>query len=232
MTMALAVFFIVAFIAMCMGNKSPYDSDLGEQMISFVANVLLIPLEYGLASFFLSAVRGERTLKISTLFSGFRDFGRVCGTLLLRFFCILAGTLCCIIPGIVLTYRYAMTPFILCDEPELKFTGALKRSGLLMKGNKADLFWWDCALGAVFAFVTLLFILPCFLFKSSAGEFPVYLMILCGLLFMAVFGGYMIIKNAVYAEFYEKVKGKFEAEQMQSVAVEANDGVADTQKGE
>lgn len=46
-----------------------------------------------------------------------------------------------IIPGIVKTFAYAMTPFILEDNPELSAKAAIDRSVAMMKGHKFDLFY-------------------------------------------------------------------------------------------
>ena len=48
-----------------------------------------------------------------------------------------------IIPGIVKSYSYAMTPYILLDRPELSPTEALKESEKMMNGHKMDLFILD-----------------------------------------------------------------------------------------
>ncbi len=48
-----------------------------------------------------------------------------------------------IIPGIVKSYSYAMTPYILLDRPELSATDAIKESEKMMNGHKMDLFILD-----------------------------------------------------------------------------------------
>ena len=45
-----------------------------------------------------------------------------------------------IIPGIVAAYSYAMTPFILAENPELSASEAMRRSKEMMDGNKWRLF--------------------------------------------------------------------------------------------
>lgn len=46
-----------------------------------------------------------------------------------------------IIPGIVKSFSYAMTPYILEENPELSANEAIDRSRAMMKGHKFDLFW-------------------------------------------------------------------------------------------
>ena len=46
-----------------------------------------------------------------------------------------------IIPGIIKSFSYAMTPYILEDNPELGAVDAIHRSRMMMRGHKFDLFW-------------------------------------------------------------------------------------------
>ena len=46
-----------------------------------------------------------------------------------------------IIPGIIKSLSYAMTPFILEENPELTASEAIHRSRMMMHGHKFDLFW-------------------------------------------------------------------------------------------
>ena len=48
-----------------------------------------------------------------------------------------------VIPGIIKSYSYAMTPYILIDRPELSATDAVKESEKMMNGHKMDLFILD-----------------------------------------------------------------------------------------
>lgn len=52
-------------------------------------------------------------------------------------------TLLFIVPGIVKSYSYAMTPFIMAEHPEMTAKEAIRASQVLMKGHKADLFCLD-----------------------------------------------------------------------------------------
>ena len=48
-----------------------------------------------------------------------------------------------VIPGIIKSYSYAMTSFILKDEPEMKNNAAIEKSMAMMEGNKMKLFMLD-----------------------------------------------------------------------------------------
>ena len=77
---------------------------------------------------------------VSDLFSEFERFGQGFAQRFLRsLYCFLWGLLF-IIPGLVKSYSYAMTPFIMADHPELTASQAIRRSQELMQGNKMDLF--------------------------------------------------------------------------------------------
>ncbi|MBQ7539800.1 MAG: DUF975 family protein [Bacteroidaceae bacterium] len=55
-------------------------------------------------------------------------------------------TLLFIIPGIVKSYSYALTPYILVEKPELSAMEAINESRRLMEGHKADLFILELSL--------------------------------------------------------------------------------------
>lgn len=74
----------------------------------------------------------------------FRDsFGRwgrkVWGMFLMNFFISLWSFLL-IIPGFIKYYAYALTPYILIDNPELSANQAINLSQKMMKGHKFDMF--------------------------------------------------------------------------------------------
>ena len=48
-----------------------------------------------------------------------------------------------VIPGIIKSYSYAMTSFILKDEPEMKNNAAIEKSMAMMENNKMKLFMLD-----------------------------------------------------------------------------------------
>lgn len=54
---------------------------------------------------------------------------------------ILLWALLLIVPGIIKSFAYAMTPYILVDHPEYSASEAIAASEEMMKGHKFDLFW-------------------------------------------------------------------------------------------
>ena len=73
---------------------------------------------------------------IGTLFDYFPQWKTMAAAGFLQFAIVGLGFLLFIIPGIVLGLCYAMTPYILAEEPELKAWEAMKRSKEMMNGNK------------------------------------------------------------------------------------------------
>ena len=67
----------------------------------------------------LGVCRGK-DIDFGVLFEGFQDYGRIFVTMLLQAVYTILWSLLLVIPGIIKSYSYAMTSFILKDEPEMK----------------------------------------------------------------------------------------------------------------
>ena len=113
-----------------------------QQGLGTVASLLLLPLGWGYAVTFLSNARGEEDpFNVSRMFDGYKDFSRIFTTVLLTQIYILLWTLLLIIPGIIKSLSYAMTPFVLRDNPEMKNNEAIELSMKMMNDHKGELFW-------------------------------------------------------------------------------------------
>ena len=111
--------------------------------IPVVGSILVaLPMMYGYAIVMLSVMRGGE-MNIGGLFDGFNDFGRIVGTKLLQAIYTFLWMLLLVIPGIIKSYSYAMTDFILKDEPLLANNAAIEKSMAMMDGNKMKLFLLD-----------------------------------------------------------------------------------------
>lgn len=111
--------------------------------ISYIAVLLVsLPLAYGFTIMLLNVVRGS-DVQLDTMGEGFKDYGRILGTMLLSSVYQFLWMLLLIIPGIIKGYSYALTPYLLKDHPELKFNAAIEESMRLMSGNKMRLFLLD-----------------------------------------------------------------------------------------
>lgn len=111
--------------------------------VSWIATLLVsLPLAYGFTVMLLNVVRGS-DVKLDTMGEGFKDYGRILGTMLLSSVYQFLWMLLLIVPGIIKGYSYALTPYLLKDHPELKFNAAIEESMRLMSGNKMRLFLLD-----------------------------------------------------------------------------------------
>ena len=141
-------------------------------------------LSVGFAAFFLDALRSEKA-SFDSFFKGFTEYlGTKLVSMLLVGIYTFFWTILFYIPGIVKTYSYAMTPYILLDKPELSANEAITDSRMMMRGHKMELFLLDLS----FIGWILLSILT------------------CGILFIYVVP-YM---QAARAEFYRTLKGENE----------------------
>ena len=105
-------------------------------------SLLLLPMSWGVAVAFLEVARGNK-LDLGWLTKGYSRFSEVFLTMLLRQVYVGLWTLLLVVPGIVKSYSYAMTEYILQDDPDCKYDAAICRSMELMQGHKMDLFLLD-----------------------------------------------------------------------------------------
>lgn len=101
-----------------------------------------LPVAYGFTIVMLGVCRGK-DIDFGVLLEGFQDYGRIFVTMLLQAVYTILWSLLLVIPGIIKSYSYAMTSFILKDEPEMKNNAAIEKSMAMMEGNKMKLFMLD-----------------------------------------------------------------------------------------
>ena len=109
--------------------------------ISNILSLLALPLSWGLTVSLLHNHR-EESVDLENLFDGFRGgrYTRVfCALFLMNLFTFLWALLL-IIPGIMKAFSYALTPYIIMDEPELTARQAITRSSEIMQGRRWKLF--------------------------------------------------------------------------------------------
>lgn len=99
-------------------------------------------LELGYARFLLKQHDGKNT-EFNDLFSQFHRYGTGFAQHFLRGLYVALWGILLVIPGIMKSYSYAMTPFILAEHPDLTATQAIEWSEELMEGHKMDLFILD-----------------------------------------------------------------------------------------
>lgn len=104
--------------------------------------LLTLPIIYGFAIVMLNVFKGG-DVDFGVLFEGFQDYGRILGTKLLQGVYTFLWSLLLFIPGVIKHYSYAMTDYILKEEPEMRNNAAIERSMAMMDGYKMKLFMLD-----------------------------------------------------------------------------------------
>jgi len=108
-------------------------------LLAAVYFVLGSVIEAGYARFNMDLV--DRTeAKIETLFTYFYNWKTTAATRFLKTLYCFLWSLLFIIPGIIASYSYAMTGYILAEHPELTASEAIARSKEMMSGNRFRLF--------------------------------------------------------------------------------------------
>ncbi|MBO5129685.1 MAG: DUF975 family protein [Oscillospiraceae bacterium] len=97
-------------------------------------------IEIGYSRFNLDLVSRQRQPEIGTMFGYFPHWKTAAVSMLLRTVYIFLWSLLLIVPGIIASYSYAMTGYILAEHPELTPNDALAHSKELMYGNRLRLF--------------------------------------------------------------------------------------------
>ena len=108
-------------------------------IIAFAQFIIGGTVQLGYCHFLLKQQDGD-PLDVQDLFSQFHRFGAGFLQSFLRNLYILLWSLLLIVPGIIKTFSYAMTPFIMAEHPELTVTEAITASRKMMDGHKFDCF--------------------------------------------------------------------------------------------
>lgn len=109
---------------------------------SIVTAIIGGAAKLGYATFNLNLIDGKPAA-FSDLFSQLNRFGAgFCMNFLVRLYVFL-WSLLFVIPGIIKSYSYAMTPYILTEHPEWSASDAITESKKRMEGNKWRLFCLD-----------------------------------------------------------------------------------------
>jgi uncharacterized membrane protein len=142
-----AIASLIAFIILELFGSSPsfFMDPIPSMVLQGVFSLLLLPLAWGYITFFLRLIRDEN-LDYGHLFDGFNQYFRIFLAELLKGIYILLWALLLIIPGLIKEYSYAMTEFILKDNPEMSGEEAICESMRLMQGHKMQLFLLDLSM--------------------------------------------------------------------------------------
>ena len=110
------------------------------------SNLILIFISFiisvGYAKFNIDLINGEKS-SLEIIFNYFSDWKRILIANLLVMLKTFLWSLLFIIPGIIVSYSYALVPYILAENTTLSETEVLDLSKRMMKGNKWKLFKLD-----------------------------------------------------------------------------------------
>lgn len=101
--------------------------------------IIFGPMYLGYHRAILELVRTKK-VKVSTLFSGFKDFGVAFRAGWLCGIKIFLWSLLLFVPGIIAGIRYSMTFFILADSPDITAREAINKSKDMIEGRKYEFF--------------------------------------------------------------------------------------------
>jgi len=130
--LAVGVCFLFLLVIMVIG---------GIPKIGGLFSVLISgPMMVGLATFSLSLSR-KQDASVSQLFTGFVNFWRSFLGYILVIVFIFLWSLLLIVPGIIAAISYSQTFLILADDGSISARNAIKKSKLIMDGNKKKFFF-------------------------------------------------------------------------------------------
>lgn len=139
-------------------------------LLALVTFIIGGTIQLGYSVYLLKQYHRQET-SIGDLFSQFFRFGTGFAQQFFVNLYTFLWTLLFIVPGIIKIFSYAMTPFILADDPNLTANQAITRSHELMDGHKWELFvlsltfiGWEI-LGALTFGIGLLWVTP---YKNAA----------------------------------------------------------------
>lgn len=134
-------------------SNSGWNEELAGFLVTGASFVILAALLFAAVYFVLGSVVGvgysrfnldlvdrQTEPQMSTLFGYFSHWKTTVAASLLQTVFIILWSLLLIIPGIVASYSYAMTRYILAENPELTASEAIERSKQMMSGNRFRLF--------------------------------------------------------------------------------------------
>lgn len=121
--------------------RSPYNIVVLFNQLTLAFSVFLLPpLWVGYSEFNVRIYRGEPAF-ISDMFStGFSNYWRKVGGILWMQLFIFLWSLLLVIPGIIKSLAYFMTPYILAESENVTATEALKLSMRMTDGYKGEIF--------------------------------------------------------------------------------------------
>ena len=130
----------------------------------------------GYAKYNLNLV-DDKEPKLKDIFSQYDRLGTGFGMQFFRGLFTFLWSLLFVIPGIIASYSYYMTPFILCERSDMTSREAIRESKELMRGNKWRLFClefsfigWELLASGVIGVVIMLIMTPMILADGASVD--------------------------------------------------------------
>ncbi|MDR2590079.1 MAG: hypothetical protein LBC71_03710 [Oscillospiraceae bacterium] len=167
-------------------------------VIPLITLPVSLVLQLGMINVFLKAFRGQE-ISATQLFEGFGKgkFLRNAGGMAWRELWIIIWSMLFVIPGIVKSYSYRLTPYIMIEDADIEATEALKKSMRLTKGYRGKMFLTDIIIGICIGAAV-------FIPSLLIGMVPILAVIL-GPVLLVVFALAPILLGTVEAIYYEKI---------------------------
>lgn len=166
-------------------GRSGYKTPNKLLIFSYIWSALTCSLSVGYIIFCLNLNRGKEAFP-AILFSKFNITLKLICVQIYKGILIFLQALLLIIPGIIATFKYAMTEYIIADDETISVSDAVEMSKEMMKGHKMELFG---------------------LYMSFLG-WIILSALSCGVLYIAYVGPYF---NSSVAGFYDRVKQQYES---------------------
>lgn len=183
----------------------------------------------GFAKYNLNLV-DDKDPKLKDIFSQYDRLGTGFGMQFFRMLFITLWSLLLVIPGIIATYSYSMTAYILCENPQMTAREAIKKSKELMKGNRWRLFCleisfigWDLLAVLAIVLVTVMFMPTMFVMAAGSAAFTVAIVVwIIVIIAVSVVVGlllspYITVSTAVF--YREITEGRYSNPQVEGEAV-------------
>lgn len=138
---AALVYYLVSFVFVLISGATE-SSVLITLIVAAVEFCVLLPLGVGLYNTFrIMLLKEDYNLLPNMVNIAKVDYKRNLIGMLFMGLKVILWTLLLIIPGLVKSYAYMLTPYILKDNPEVSAKEASSLSDEMMKGHKFDLFY-------------------------------------------------------------------------------------------
>ena len=190
-----------------MEMTSSYAPPLWTDGVVWFNAMLVAPLTVGVCFAFLNLGRGAK-IQLKDAFAKYEIFGKCILVSIYEGVLILLWSFLLLIPGIIATYSYALTPYIICDYDDLSITDTVTMSKEMMRGHKMALFALDISFLGCYILPFVVFSLSILLSIYGIAILALGIIMLLNIFYIFYIAPY---RNAAKAEFYERVKMEYEA---------------------